>query len=771
MAVRVACTLLLKNKLFPAISILIGVPSLAGLFFGQEKAVAPEKRPVTVADTIRMTRIAGSGYPSLRPKRGFAVFSPDGKRLAMVIARGNVEKNTNEYSLLVFRTTDVSKGGKPRTLVSLSSSSNREGIVDLKWSKDNDTIYFLGANADEPAQLYSVQCSSGELNRLTSNRTSLVSYALSEQGDAMVFAAKRPETDVINEDVLRRGFQVVAEYLPDLIRGEISSYEPKLFAKGKGLSPAKPLQTVGLFDGGANDLFLSPDGRYLVVKTDAIERPERWNEYEDPYIQSVFRIEHAKGVETRILRYELIDLQTSRSEVLLDSPTTYAPADVLWSPDSKSLLLCGVYLPLDVEDQAELQSRRSYKFVVEMKLPSREFVKITNEELKPIRWDARTNIVQFQERQDQSQTDSAPQPVYYRKTGEIWQRVPDPPATVTGALPDIRAEQGLNLPPRVVAVDANTQRKVTLLDLNPQFAALLFGKVEEIHWKDGTGHPVSGGLYLPPDYVAGKRYPLVIQTHGFDADRFVIDGSHITTSAAQPLASKGIVVLQVNDIFRDSLDTLQENERAMSAYENAVEYLAQKGIIDRSRVGLVGFSRTCMYVKYTLTHSSQQFAAAIVAEGFDGGYFQYLVNGNRASNFDSDEESVIGAPPFGEGLLPWLKHSPGFLLNKVQTPLQIQALEPGSLLGEWEWFSGLKRLGKPVALLYLPTGTHILVKPWDRMVSQEGSVDWFCFWLKSEEDPDPEKAQQYARWRELRKQKLNAALQFAIEFGAQCGMP
>jgi hypothetical protein len=37
------------------------------------------------------------------------------------------------------------------------------------------------------------------------------------------------------------------------------------------------------------------------------------------------------------------------------------------------------------------------------------------------------------------------------------------------------------------------------------------------------------------------------------------------------------------------------------------------------------------------------------------------------------------------------------------------------------------------------------------MISQQGNVDWFCFWLKGEEDPDPTKAEQYARWRELRK--------------------
>jgi hypothetical protein len=37
------------------------------------------------------------------------------------------------------------------------------------------------------------------------------------------------------------------------------------------------------------------------------------------------------------------------------------------------------------------------------------------------------------------------------------------------------------------------------------------------------------------------------------------------------------------------------------------------------------------------------------------------------------------------------------------------------------------------------------------MTSQQGNVDWFCFWLKGEEDPGPAKAEQYERWRELRK--------------------
>jgi hypothetical protein len=37
-------------------------------------------------------------------------------------------------------------------------------------------------------------------------------------------------------------------------------------------------------------------------------------------------------------------------------------------------------------------------------------------------------------------------------------------------------------------------------------------------------------------------------------------------------------------------------------------------------------------------------------------------------------------------------------------------------------------------------------------------VDWFRFWLKEEEDPEPAKAEQYKRWRELKKmQEQNGA--------------
>jgi hypothetical protein len=154
-----------------------------------------------------------------------------------------------------------------------------------------------------------------------------------------------------------------------------------------------------------------------------------------------------------------------------------------------------------------------------------------------------------------------------------------------------------------------------------------------------------------------------------------------------------------------------------------------------------------------LTHSKYHFTAAALADGVDYSYFQYMAFSSADPEMAGEFEQVYGGPPYGKRLAQWLKQSPSFLMDKVETPLRIQVSGPTAVLSDWPWYSGLSRLGKPVEMIYIPEGTHILEKPWELMTSQQSNVDWFCFWLKGEEDPDPAKADQYARWRELRKQQ------------------
>lgn len=71
----------------------------------------------------------------------------------------------------------------------------------------------------------------------------------------------------------------------------------------------------------------------------------------------------------------------------------------------------------------------------------------------------------------------------------------------------------------------------------------------------------------------------------------------------------------------------------------------------------------------------------------------------------------------------------------------------GWILYSLEW------LKKPVDAFAFRNVQHPPVEAHDRYVQQELTVDWFDFWLNGAESDDPRKAEQYKRWRDLRKKK------------------
>jgi hypothetical protein len=58
---------------------------------------------------------------------------------------------------------------------------------------------------------------------------------------------------------------------------------------------------------------------------------------------------------------------------------------------------------------------------------------------------------------------------------------------------------------------------------------------------------------------------------------------------------------------------------------------------------------------------------------------------------------------------------------------------------------------KPVEMWVYPDEYHQKIQPKHRYSVYLRNVDWFRFWLKGEEDPDPAKKEQYERWRKLRE--------------------
>ncbi len=314
-----------------------------------------------------------------------------------------------------------------------------------------------------------------------------------------------------------------------------------------------------------------------------------------------------------------------------------------------------------------------------------------------------------------------------------------------------------------MALDPETQVRHLVLDPTPDLLSThRFAHEDVLHWRTQNGRSWTAGLFRPLDYVPGRRYPLVIQSHGFDSTQFWPDGPWNTAEAAQALAGHGVVVLQLADPSWADFNSPSEAPLMQQARESAIDCLDSLGLIDRGRVGLEGFSRTSYHTLYFLTHSRYPIVAATVTEGVDMSYVQRLMSvpaygtGWMGSTTEADVDVKNGGPPVGASMSTWLERAPGFNVDHITTPLRLTALS-GGVLEEWEPYAGLLLQGKPVEMVYIPDGHHPLVKPWERLTSQQGAVDWFTFWLKGEEDPDPAKAEQYARWRTLRKLQETAA--------------
>src|SRR4029077_21225586 len=100
----------------------------------------------------------------------------------------------------------------------------------------------------------------------------------------------------------------------------------------------------------------------------------------------------------------------------------------------------------------------------------------------------------------------------------------------------IAAKEEVNVPPALWATDAKTRTTKKLWDPNPQLSGINLGQASVWRFTDPSGHEWISGLVKPTDYVAGRHYPLIIQTHGFVEHEFLTDGAYTTAFAARPLA-------------------------------------------------------------------------------------------------------------------------------------------------------------------------------------------------------------------------------------------
>ncbi len=755
----------------------------AGLVFGLTvlNLNAQSLRPVTVADTIGMTEVINQGLGL----HDFMHLSPDGKHFAVVIERGDITSNERVFSLLVFRAGAVFDE-PAETVAVLSSTSNEDAISDTRWL-NNDTLTFLGAGKGACSQVFAVDIGTKKLRQLTEHNTNINAYAVAPGLDRLIYTAN---ADLSSENQFRRkhGFTVTDQSLTDVVMGNLTDrslewrdldYEvpQETFIEELSSGALTPVSSGSDMVAVPNGLFpysqnpISPDGRFAVVQG-LVPVPDKWRIFQNPFPSTI-------AGANRMTTFILVDFASGASSQLIDGPASPYLTSIVWAPDSRSVVLVNTFQPVAPNDGGRSPEGKQ-TVVAEVDLASRQATVIRGPALdastaqgvvcaQAIDWKPGVNLLRIGVSRfpdSRGGTCDVDEIATYQKTQSGWHEVgvADAKSALRSILDGritISIVEGLNTPPNLKAVDNRTGRTKIFTDFNPQFRTLRFAPVTLITWTAADGGKWSGDLYYPPDAKPSSRYPLVIQTHGCTTDKFDITGfgpGGATGYAAQVLANKGIVVLQEGHCEESSGSppppsrpyySAESAQHEMRGYDSAIDLLDKMGIIDRSRVGLQGHSATAWTVIYTLAHPTPayHYAAALSTARGDLGYLGYL--STTYGRFWSLEGN--GGPPVGSNFATFWHNALPFHLEPVETPIMSQ--EPDGLRYVplmWEIHENLRMLGKPEEFIVFPDGTHNLVKPWERLTSQQAAVDWFCFWLKGEEDPDPKKREQYARWGAMR---------------------
>lgn len=737
-------------------------------------------RRFTVADDIALSQF----WPEI-------VFSPDERFFIVISERGRLDLNRIESTLRVYSSEEIRKvlsapdsQQEPSPLWSILKSTYKEGpiISDVRWLDDSSGFMFLAKTESGKDQLFLANPHAKTVKALTDEDESVRAFAVRSETQFVYLVPSPTLKQKVEEEQQAASIVGTGQDLWNLIfpqkRMDYSDL-CELWAVVDGrrfrVIDRSTQHPVAVHSEGFYALALSPDGHSLVTALTVPTIPPEWETlYAPPTPSDPYRIRAGRQDPNAVTgvwdvdEYVLIDLTNGSVKPLVNAPTGYnsgwggmTTAD--WSADGKSVVMSTTFLP----GNQQMGANRPCVAMADLatgKIACVERRPKQTEQDREEKWEV--DSVRFVSGKSDQMI------VRYAVPGSMtYVRSPDGTWSAEGTRSeswsqnhalDVQIKQDMNHPPVLVAADTQGKNSRTVWNPNPQLKDIQLSEVSLFKWKDKNGRAWEGGLYKPPDFSQGRRYPLVIQTHGFDEHTFIPSGIFTTAFAAQELAAVGFVVLQLEDCHVAERD---EGTCQVAGYEAAVQELTAQGLVDPDRVGIIGFSRSCYYVMEALTTSTLHFKAASITDGLNKGYLQYLtwLDGVSSNIGAHDMDASMGAAPFGSGLQQWISRSPEFNMDKVQTALQVVALSRENVLDMWEPYAALRYLNRPVDLLVVGSSQHILTNPAARMASQGGTVDWFRFWLKGEEDPSPDKAGEYVRWRNMRQQQLAASHAKAAE--------
>jgi dipeptidyl aminopeptidase/acylaminoacyl peptidase len=635
-----------------------------------------------------LTRIVKVGDPH---------FSPDGKMLAYVETRANVDSDEYESEIEIIPVS----GGNARPL------TRRHHAGSPRWSPSGDQLGFLVPDADKVMQLYVMPMAGGDALQLTKGKDGVDQFAWSPDGANIAFAVADPKPDLKGEEKFRTAFKVgndditIQEALRPVHLWLVAAAggEPKRLTSGtwslpSSLPPGPPSSPIAW----------SPDAKSIVFVRQ-----------ETPSTGDQFRS-----------RIQVLDVASGQIRSLTGS--TDLEGYPVVSPDGSKIAYWRNrdarpwnYQDVWLSDFAGGAGR--------------DIGKTLDKNVYLTRWSPNGDWLLVGASID--------------TTVGLWRLQPSgsaAPVALGGVMPtnaywidadiDTRGDivfigQTKSDPYELYLVPADGGSTAALTRVNAGLAGLTLARTETVTWKGPGARTLDGVVTYPAHYEEGRRYPLVLLVHGgpnsSSRDRFSL--------LPQTLASHDWLVFEPNYRGSDNLG----NAFYAAIYRDAgqgpgedvmsgVEYLKHRGLIDASRMAVTGWSYGGFMTTWLAGHYPVWRAAVAGAPLTDWVEMYDLSDGNVTT------VAQTGASPYvGDGMAINRRQSPSSAFSKIAAPTLILC-DTGDFRVPIAQSFGLYRAlvdNHVKAEFYaIPVGGHFPGDPIRQMDVYQRWQDWLVPYLK-----------------------------------------
>jgi dipeptidyl aminopeptidase/acylaminoacyl peptidase len=623
-------------------------------------------------------------------------FSPDGKTLAYIETRANLD--TDEYeSEIDFIAVS---GGDARPL------THRHHATSPRWSPSGDRLGFLAPDADKVVQLYVMPMAGGDALQLTKGKDGVNQFAWSPDGVSIAYAMADPKPELRGEEKYRTAFKVgndditIREALRPVHLWLVAAQggEPKRLTSGtwslpSSLPPGPP----------SSPIKWSRDGKSIVFVRQ--ETPSTGDQF--------------------LSRIQVLDVATGQIRSLTGSLDLEGFPVV--SPDGSSIAYWRNrdarpwnYQDVWLSDFAGAAGRN-----ISATLDKNVFL---------THWSPNGDWLLVGANVD--------------TTVGLWRLKPNgsaAPVALGGVMPansywidadidtrgDIAFIGQTKSDPYELYVVPTDGAPTALTRVNAGLADLTLARTETVSWKGPGGRRLDGVVTYPAHYQEGRRYALVLFIHGgpnsSSRERFNL--------MPQVLASHDWLVFEPN--YRGSDN--QGNAFYAAIYRDAgqgpgedvmsgVDYLKHRGLIDTLRMAVTGWSYGGFMTTWLAGHYPVWKAAVAGAPVTDWVEMYDLSDGNVTV------VAQTGASPYiGDGMAINRRQSPASAFSKITAPTLILC-DTGDfrvpIAQSFSLYRALVDNHVKTEFYAIPVGGHFPADPIRQMDVYQRWQDWLVPYLK-----------------------------------------